>query len=315
MSTALVLDPVFARHPTGAGHPERPERITAIEAALETAGLIARCMEVQPHPVAERWLLSNHSEEYLSRLARACEMGLPYIDSPDSTIGEDSLQVAQLAAGSAVEVVRRVLQGEARNGFAALRPPGHHAEYDCSLGFCLLNNVAIAARYALAEHGLSRIFIFDWDVHHGNGTQHSFESMSEVFYCSMHAHPATLFPGTGFAEERGQGKGEGYTLNLPLLPGTSGEEAERLLVKHVLPAIASYRPELILLSAGFDAHIADPIGNQRFSTETFVQFTKRILEAAEGSAGGRVVSLLEGGYDLPALAECVSAHVTTLVDC
>lgn len=314
MATGLVLDRLFLDHETAPGHPETPERLVAIERGLTKAGLVDRCTKLDVGPDPREWILKNHDNAYFERLQRACAVGHSYIDSQDSSISPESAAVAEEAVRRALGAVDAVMGGKVRNAFAALRPPGHHAEHHLSMGFCLFNTIAIAARYAMGQHGLHRVLILDWDVHHGNGTQHSFESDPSVYYMSLHGHPATLYPGTGFPEERGKGAGAGTTLNVPFRPRSTDRDYREAFRDAIQPEIDRFKPELVLVSAGFDAHRRDPIGNQSLESESFRWMTEKLLAAAEKYAAGRLVSLLEGGYDLPALSESVCVHVETLLD-
>ncbi|RJP34316.1 MAG: histone deacetylase [Phycisphaerales bacterium] len=310
--TGLILDPVFKTHDTGPHHPERPARIDAIIEALTTAGLVDRCVRLAAAAADPEELLANHDRAYLERLHRYCVAGESHIDCADSAICPRSYDIALLAAGGVLDATERVASGELTNAFCAVRPPGHHAERHVSMGFCLFNNVAVAARRLLDRHGVERVLIFDFDVHHGNGTQHSFEEDPRVFFCSVHGHPATLYPGTGYAEERGRGAGEGTTLNLPMMPGSGDAEYRAAYEEQFAPAAKAFQPQFILISAGFDAHRRDPLGNVRLESSSFEWLTRRTLELADDLCGGRVVSVLEGGYDLSALGECTCAHVGEL---
>ena len=313
MATGLITDHRFLEHRTTPGHPERPDRLRAVEAALRESGLLDRCRRLDARP-AERALLERlHTPAYIDRCFAACAAGEPYIDSPDSAISPESADVALLAAGSAVAAVDAVTAGEVRNAFVAARPPGHHAERDRSMGFCLFNSVALAAEHALHRHGLKRVAIVDWDVHHGNGTQHLFESRSDVLFISLHEDPRVQYPGTGFAHEDGLGDGKGFTLNLPFRPGTGDQAYELAFHREVVPALEHFEPELVLVSAGFDAAAPDPLGHLELTPTCFAWMTRQLLHVAEEHAGGRLVSLLEGGYDLRSLGECVVAHVGALV--
>jgi acetoin utilization deacetylase AcuC-like enzyme len=310
--TGLVRSPVFRRHATGPGHPERPARLEAIDRRLEETGLLARLTPVEPHPAEERWIEAVHDPGYIRRVERACASGERLLDSPDTGIGAESFATALLAAGGALALVDAVLEGRLDNGFAAVRPPGHHAERDRAMGFCLFNNAAVAARYAQRRHAARRVLIVDWDVHHGNGTQHAFEEDPSVLYCSLHQWP--LYPGTGAAAERGRGAGEGFTLNLPLPPGSGDADWLGAFDRHLIPAADSFRPDLVLVSAGFDAHRDDPLAGTLLSGAGFSGLTQRVCDLARRHCGGRLISLLEGGYHLRALADCVAAHLEGLLD-
>jgi acetoin utilization deacetylase AcuC-like enzyme len=217
-----------------------------------------------------------------------------------------------LAAGTAVQAVDDVMAGRIDNAFCAVRPPGHHAERHMSLGFCLFNNIAVAAQHLIDDHGLTRVLILDWDVHHGNGTQHTFEADPRVLFISLHGHPGIVYPGTGYAHERGKGPGEGFTINIPMLPPSSDSEWHLAFAEKVLPAADRFRPEFVLVSCGFDAHRLDPLAPLELSTDIFGWMTDRALELARTHGHGRLVSLLEGGYHLQALADCACLHVERL---
>ncbi|MCH8970384.1 MAG: histone deacetylase, partial [Planctomycetes bacterium] len=235
-TTGLILDECFTRHLAGSAHAERPERISAIQQALASARLIERCTLIEPEPVDLAVVLANHSQAYIDRLREHCASGKSQIDCADSAICPESFEIARLACGSVIRAVDAVATGEIENAFCVIRPPGHHAEREFSMGFCLFNNIAIAARHLLKSHGLERVLILDWDVHHGNGTQHSFDDDPRVFFCSLHCHPDSLYPGTGYAHERGIGAGEGTTLNLPMQPGAGDAEYRAAFAEHFLPA-------------------------------------------------------------------------------
>lgn len=311
--TGLVLDERFQRHQAGRGHPERPERLIAIQSALDSAGLVARCKPVAVTPVDMSHVRAIHEDDYLGRLQRACADGSTYIDVMDSGICPASFEVARLAAGSVLNAVDEVMAGRLDNAFCAVRPPGHHAERDGSMGFCLFNNVAIAAQYLLDHHGLSRVLILDWDVHHGNGTQHTFEADPRVLFISVHGHPGILYPGTGYVHERGIGPGTGFTINCPMLPPSGDAEYRTVFADPILPAIEKFKPEFVLISAGFDAHRLDPLAPLELPTDTFGWMTDTMLSVARRHCTGKLVSLLEGGYHLGALGECVALHVERLL--
>jgi acetoin utilization deacetylase AcuC-like enzyme len=311
-ATGLLLDPRFRRHMTGEGHPEAPQRLAVIQEALEEAGLLETCTRVEPVPASDAVIQYVHTRDYLTRLDAACRQGYPYIDVPDSAICPESYDIAKLAAGGVVEAARRVARGELKRVFCAVRPPGHHAERDRSMGFCLLNNVAIAACVLKIEFKLDRLAVIDFDVHHGNGTQHTFEADPSVLVISLHGHPNYLYPGTGFENELGIGPGHGYTMNIPFLPGAGDDDYREAFAARVMPAVGRFAPQLILICAGFDAHKDDPLGNLRLSDEIFGWMTKAIIELAERHAQGRIVSILEGGYDAGVLSRCVPEHVRLL---
>jgi acetoin utilization deacetylase AcuC-like enzyme len=314
-ATGLVLDECFLKHQTGHGHPERPERLVAISRGLAQLGLDADCVRLAIRKASQEQILSIHSKEYVSRLREACDRGDRYIDSHDSAICPDSYEAALLAAGSVLEAVDQVVAKKVQNAFCAVRPPGHHCERTESMGFCLLGNVAIAAQHLLDHHSLQRVAIVDWDVHHGNGTQHVFEESSKVLVCNLHGHPDYVYPGTGYEGEHGKGDGKGATLNVPLLPGSGDDDYRRAFDAKVLPLLEDFKPQFMIISAGFDAHARDPLAPLELQSESFAWMTQRILEVAAQHAEGRLVSVLEGGYDLQALSESVCHHVRTLQEC
>lgn len=311
--TGLVLDPRFRDHLTGPGHPERPDRLLAIETELANRHLIEKCAPIPATPVDLKLVERIHARDYINRVELACAQGRSFIDVPDSAICPASFDIARLAAGAAVNAVDRVIAGDVTNAFCAVRPPGHHAERNRSMGFCLFNNIAIAARRLIDDHALTRVAIVDWDVHHGNATQHSFESDARVLFISLHGHPGVTYPGTGYAHERGVGAGEGFTINIPMLPHSGDADYRKAFDEQVLPALDKFRPEFLLISAGFDAHLDDPLGNQALETESFGWMTDAVRQVAATHCRSRLVSLLEGGYDLTAIAASVASHVERLL--
>jgi acetoin utilization deacetylase AcuC-like enzyme len=301
----LVRDPRFREHAAPGAHPECPERLDAIDAAL--GALPDGVTEIAARAASDEELLRVHSRDYLAQLARI-DGRRAQLD-PDTHAAPGSVAAARLAAGSLIELVARVARAEARAGFAALRPPGHHAERERAMGFCLLNNAALAAR-ALQAEGVERIAIVDWDVHHGNGTQHAFEAERDVLFASLHQFP--FYPGTGALHERGSGAGLGATVNLPLPAGCGDAEYASAFESVLLPVLRAFRPEFVLVSAGFDAHAADPLASMRLSTGAYAWFCARLRELAQDCCGGRLVLALEGGYDLRALGDSVAASVSEL---
>jgi len=298
-------------HDNGPGHPERPKRLTAIRDGLERSGTLARLLSITPEAAPLEALARVHDESYVEALERVCARAPVRLD-PDTGVSEGSWAAALLSAGGGLAAVDAVMEGRARSAFVCTRPPGHHAERDRAMGFCLFNNIAVAARHAQDRHGVTRVAIIDWDVHHGNGTQHIFDADDTVLYISTHQWP--FYPGTGARGERGRGPGLGATINLPLAAGSGDDEYERLFETVVLPAIESFEPGLLLISAGFDAHEADPLAGMALTTEGYATLTTLLRDAARTLCEGRIVSLLEGGYDLDALAASVEAHLRVLME-
>lgn len=301
----------FLWHKVTPGHPERPERLIAIDQAVRTAGLMERMLLIAPEPADETQLQWIHSPEYVQSVRQICQRGGGMLDE-DTPVCPESYEIAMLSSGALLRVCDAVMQGKIRRGFSAARPPGHHALPDRAMGFCLFANVAIAAKYLQKKYGLNRIAIFDFDVHHGNGTQACFESDPSVLFISMHQDPRTLWPGSGFEEEMGVGVGKGFTVNLPLMPGADDSVYLRTVDERVLPRVEEFKPEILLLSSGFDAHIDDPLANMRVSSAGFGKITERLCALAERCCQGRVISALEGGYDLEALGESVVQHLLAL---
>jgi acetoin utilization deacetylase AcuC-like enzyme len=308
--TLLYSDPRFLDHNTGRGHPERPERLKQISALLDSTGLTKRCVRPSWQPATLERIERVHEGSYVKSVAELAARGGGRPD-PDTVVGSDSFDVARLAAGAAGDAVDRVLAGEDRTALCLVRPPGHHALPDRAMGFCLFNNIAVAARAAIDEHGLDRVLIVDWDVHHGNGTQDIFYADGRVGFLSIHRWP--FYPGTGAADETGTGAGLGATNNLPIAFGTP-RDAYRDKFRQELEHFADrIKPQLVLVSAGFDSHREDPIGSLGLEVEDFTDLTRCVLEVANVHAGGRVVSLLEGGYHPTRLAECVAVHLESLL--
>lgn len=316
MDTVLGVasQPVFLAHPSSLAHdtgphPERAERIVAIERELERRGWLGwRALESPA--VARSTLTAVHPEEYVASIEAAAASGGGQLDL-DTVISEGSFEAALHGAGGAVELVDRLLDGSAPTGFSAHRPPGHHATRTRAMGFCLFNNIAVAAQHALDSHGLERVMIVDWDVHHGNGTNDIFHSSNRVLFVSIHQSP--LYPGTGPARDIGAGAGEGFNVNLPVAPG-SGDSLYRSLVDYVVvPLATAFAPQLLLVSAGFDAHQEDPLGSCEVSDSGFAAMAASVRRAGD-ALGAPVGCVLEGGYALDALARSVAATLEALSD-
>jgi acetoin utilization deacetylase AcuC-like enzyme len=308
--TGFLTSPLFQRHDTGRGHPERAERTLAIERRLQDSGTWSELLVREAPEIAPEQLSRVHAPDYVRHVEAAIASGARVLDDGDTRVSADSWRAALAAAGGAVDAVERVMAGAWDNAFVAARPPGHHAERAQALGFCLFNNAAVAARHLCDAHGLERIAILDWDVHHGNGTQHIFERDPRVFYASLHQWP--LYPGTGLASERGIDDGEGTTLNCPQSAHAGDAAWLRAFESVVLPALETFEPQFVIVSAGFDAHRDDPLAQTLLTDDAFQTMTRGALQLAREKCQGRLVSLLEGGYDLPALARCVELHIQEL---
>jgi len=279
---------------------------------LEVSGLLARLMTIQPWAASTHWIERIHSPQYIDHVRQMCREGHRYLDSLDTGICPDSYDVALLAVGGALAASDMVMEGRIKRAFCALRPPGHHAERDRAMGFCLFNNIAIAARYLQQHHDIQKILIVDWDVHHGNGTQAAFYDDPTVFYFSIHQYPH--YPGTGSRAERGMGDGLGFTLNVPLPPGSGDEDYISAFEKELLPRAEEFDPDFILISAGFDPHRDDPLSSINLSEEGFSRLTGMVMDLAEKTCEGRVISFLEGGYNLKALSSSVKEHIKVLLN-
>ncbi len=293
-------------------HPEHEERLVSIIEHLKKTDLWTTLVHITPSPADTTWILKVHTADHVKFVKELCEGGATVLDQGDTHVCKDSYRVALLAAGGVLAGVDAVMSGRTKNTFCAVRPPGHHAESSRAMGFCLFNNVAIGARYVQESYQVERVAILDWDVHHGNGTQEIFYEDPSMFYISTHQYP--YYPGTGGAEERGEGRGEGFTLNIPLRAETTGEEYVKLFQEVIVPALENFRPEFIFISAGFDAHRDDPLAGILLTEETYAEITRKVKEIAENYSSGRIVSVLEGGYDLKALPRCVEAHLVALTE-
>jgi acetoin utilization deacetylase AcuC-like enzyme/formylglycine-generating enzyme required for sulfatase activity len=315
LPTAIVSASIFLEHKTGPNFPERPARLEAVMKRLKDKGLLEKLTEIAPPPAPLEAVRACHSEAYIERVKNACEgLGdrIEHIDTGDMPISEKSYQAALHAAGGVLAAVDAVMEGKVRNAFCAVRPPGHHAGRDRAMGFCLFNNVAIAARHLLNKHRLGKVLIVDWDVHHGNGTQDEFFDDGRVMYFSTHLSP--FYPKTGSEDEKGKGAGQGCIFNVPL-PERTGDEAFRKIYQEKLkPAALAFKPDFILISAGFDSARGDTLGRLDLTPAGYAVMTKIVREIAEATCNGRIVSMLEGGYNLKALADSVEAHVRALME-
>lgn len=298
----------YRRHDTGS-HPESPERIDALERALESAGMFVDRPVYAPEPAPLEAITTVHSNALVERVRRTADSGGAWMD-PDTFVSEASYEIALLAAGGAIQAVDRLMAGEVPRAFALVRPPGHHAEPNRAMGFCLFNNVAIAARHAVEHHGLERVAIIDWDVHHGNGTQAIFWDDPSVLFVSLHQYP--FYPGTGARHERGEGRGEDYTINVPLPAGSDDDMYQAAFRDIVEPAVVAFKPQLVMVSAGFDAHQDDPLAQMQVSTAGFGTMARSVCVLAEECCDGKLVLILEGGYNLRALGASVVEVLNTI---
>jgi len=329
-TTAFISSPRFVEHDTGPTHPERPDRIRAIHRAVRAAGMVdapdpfpdfeldlgpmppagVKLREVAPRPIEEKWIHTVHPPAHIEEIKHACALGGAgwVLDAGDTIVGPNSWEIALLSAGAVLVACDEVMTGRARRAFVAARPPGHHAEPDRAMGFCLLANVAIGARYLQRRHGVARIAIVDFDVHHGNGTQAVFEADPSVFFVSLHQHPRTCYPGSGFEHETGVGN----VMNIPMKPRTEDDAYVAAIDDRVIPALEKFAPEVLMISAGFDAHHDDPLAQMSLSEEGFERMTRSLVNFADRHCAGRVISVLEGGYDLRALGRSVVRHLIAL---
>lgn len=310
-TTGFVYHPAYLDHDMGAGHPESPDRLRAIVQQLEQSGTRAQLTPIEPRMAEDEWLTQIHTPGYLALLRQqAPRTGRVSLD-PDTAMSPGSLKAAYLAAGGLLAGVDAIMAKQVEHVFCAVRPPGHHAEAGRAMGFCLLNNVAIAARYVQKKYGLTRVLIVDWDVHHGNGTQHSFEDDPSVLFFSTHQYPH--YPGSGRPSERGHGAGLGSTINVPLEAGEGDEAYGAIFLKSLVPAADDFQPEFVIISAGFDAHKDDPLASMGLTEEGYANLTGIVAGIAARHAHRRLLSSLEGGYNLRALAASVDRHVQALV--
>ncbi len=311
--TGYVFALRYLLHDPGSLHPEGLARLKAIQSDLEMSNVLELLVRLRPNYAPLEWVERLHDPDYVQRFKEACEQGQQNFGDQDCGICKDSFETALLAAGGVMMAVDVVMRGQVDNAFCAVRPPGHHAERDRAMGFCFFNNVAIGAVYALENYRLKRVAIIDWDVHHGNGTQHLFEEDPRVFFVSIHGDPRKCYPGTGYRHEEGTGAGKGFTLNLPLPLRSGDAEYLAALRNEALPRLRQYSPELVFISAGFDAHEKDPMAPMKVTRQGYREMGQLILDLAQETASGRLITVLEGGYKPEVLEECVEDHVRLLL--
>ncbi|MCD6599255.1 MAG: histone deacetylase [Dehalococcoidia bacterium] len=310
MRTSLIYDPIYLEHTTG-NHPENPQRVAAIMSHLEESGVKKKLILLPPRPASVEELKMVHDADYISRIKSVAERGGDWLD-PDTVMGPKSYKAALYAAGGLLTAVEAVMEEEVNSSFALVRPPGHHATRTQAMGFCIFNNVAIAAKFALANFNIDRVLIVDFDVHHGNGTQEAFYTNPKVLYFSIHQYP--FYPGTGWINEVGSGKGEGYTVNFPMPAGWGDEEYLRAFNEILIPVARRFQPQLILVSAGFDPHWADNIAMMQVSITGFAQMVITLKNLASELCKERLVFTLEGGYNLQVVASAVKATFDMLLE-
>lgn len=306
-----MYHPVFMEHDAGPKHPERPARLKAILDRIKSSGLADQLVMIEPKPADVGLITLVHSPEYAAHLEAQSALGTHFHEDADTVGGPKTYRAALTAAGAMRDAADAIMSGKADNAFCAVRPPGHHAEHDRAMGFCFFNNVAICARYLQEHHGIKRVAIVDWDAHHGNGTQNAFYHDPSVFYFSAHQYPH--YPGTGRIAETGTGDAAGTTLNAPMAAGSTDFDFINEFNTTLKPAMDRFRPEFIIISAGFDGHVDDPLSSLVQTTNGFADMTRTVLAIADKHCGGRVISVLEGGYDLKALADCVERHLEVLM--
>ncbi|NIN00936.1 MAG: histone deacetylase [candidate division Zixibacteria bacterium] len=310
--TGLVYHPDYLKHDSGRCHPENAERLSSLLAHLEKKGLLSKLESIQPYPAPVEWLETVHDASYIERVESICRNGGGMLD-PDTYAGSESYKIALLAVGGILAAVDGVMSRRIKNAFCAVRPPGHHAERDKAMGFCIFNNVAVGARYAQEKFGQKKVLIVDWDVHHGNGTQSIFLEDPSVFYFSIHQFP--FYPGSGSENETGEGDGEGFTFNMPMFAGSGDLEYTEAFQNIFYPLARKFSPEFIFVSAGFDGHQDDPLASINLSEAGYKKMTEVVTKLASECCEDRLVSVLEGGYNLKSLSSSAEKHIRALIGC
>jgi acetoin utilization deacetylase AcuC-like enzyme len=311
-NTGYVFDERYLRHDPGTWHPERPDRLRAIHRRVRQSGLINELTLIEPYEAPLEWITRLHDPDYVEHFRQACEKNYTIFQAPDNGICSESYDIARLSVGGVLAACDAMMHGIVTNAFCAVRPPGHHAEHAQAMGFCFFNNIAIGARYLQEKYGLERIAIIDWDVHHGNGTQHLFEEDPTVFYISLHEEPEHCYPGTGHKTEKGRGAGLGYTLNFPFPPRSGDWEYLEVIEEEVIPALDAFKPDCLMISAGFDAHRNDPLAHMKLSRAGYSRMGRALALFAKEYCQFRLITVLEGGYNLEVLEDCVEDHLNIL---
>lgn len=309
--TGVVKDTRYLQHSAGFSHPESPERLAAIYEMLDNPLMNWKFTHIEPREATHKEIETIHSPSYVEFIASTAGQSCVYLD-PDTATSPETYEIAKLAVGGVCNAIDEVMEGKVDNAFAFVRPPGHHAEKDAAKGFCVFNNIAIGAMHAISKYNLKRILIVDWDLHHGNGTQHSFYNDPRILYFSTHQYP--YYPGTGALQEIGRGPGEGYTINVPLSEGAGDADFVKIFRKILQPVALEFKPELILLSAGFDTYFQDPLGGMRVKPEGFANMARILLNIAGACCQGRLVAMLEGGYHISGLTRSVKAVLEEMLD-
>lgn len=309
--TGVVKDARYLQHSAGFSHPESPERLAAIYEMLDNPLMNWKFTHIEPREATHKEIETIHSPSYVEFIASTAGQSCVYLD-PDTATSPETYEIAKLAVGGVCNAIDEVMEGKVDNAFAFVRPPGHHAEKDAAKGFCVFNNIAIGAMHAISKYNLKRILIVDWDLHHGNGTQHSFYNDPRILYFSTHQYP--YYPGTGALQEIGRGPGEGYTINVPLSEGAGDADFVKIFRKILQPVALEFKPELILLSAGFDTYFQDPLGGMRVKPEGFANMARILLNIAGACCQGRLVAMLEGGYHISGLTRSVKAVLEEMLD-
>ncbi|MBF0200857.1 MAG: histone deacetylase [Desulfamplus sp.] len=312
--TGYLYDIRYMLHDAGPYHPEMAERLSAIHKGIKDGGLLEKVTVIPASRADLKWIKTVHKEAYIRRFEEVCLSGNSHFDDHDNGICTETYETAFLAVGGILDTIDRIMEGELNNAFCAVRPPGHHAEADRAMGFCYFNNVAVAARYLQQRWQIKKVAIIDFDVHHGNGTQHIFETDPSVFYYSIHQHPSFAYPGTGRDFETGKSEGTGFTKNSLVLPGQGDGEYQMLIQADMIPAIKKFDPQFLLISTGFDAHGEDEMSDTRVTTACFSWIMETIMGLAKQHTQGRIVSVLEGGYFIPRLPELARNHLSILLN-